>query len=482
MLYVKNTLNAMQCGNASQIEDELWCKMEKLEKETIEIGVVYRPPSASQERNAHIVETLRKVSQPISTRSLLIMGDFNFPSIDWEKNESVGGEATKFLDAVNDNFLVQHVRFCTREGTNDGQSLLDLVITKDEDVENLRRQAPLGQSDHVCILFDFVVSGNQDEEENTRKRNFFKGNYDEFRGHLKDVQWEWEVTPLNQQVETTLNTLTEKHVPMRSKPKPKRLPKYIRRKIKLKHDLYTQYRSTGRPSDREKYRSIRNKVTELLRKNQEEQDLIFAKKAKKCPKLLHKRVRNTVKVKNKVGTLEEDDRQIVKDEEKAVVLSDFFKSVYVEESELDPPPIELRTSEILDDIDITNEKVEALITALDEGKATGPDGVHPKVLKECKRELVEPLTRLFRRSLDTGCVPESWRRAEIAPIFKSGKRSDKTKYRPVSVTSHVSKIAERLLRDEMVEHLERNQLISVSQHGFRKGRSCLTNLLETLEA
>jgi len=64
----------------------------------------------------------------------------------------------------------------------------------------------------------------------------------------------------------------------------------------------------------------------------------------------------------------------------------------------------------------------------------------------------------------------------VTPLSFTGKR-----YRPVSLTSQISKVIESLLRDAIVEHLERNTLIRDSQHGFRKGRSCLTNLLAFLD-
>lgn len=60
---------------------------------------------------------------------------------------------------------------------------------------------------------------------------------------------------------------------------------------------------------------------------------------------------------------------------------------------------------------------------------------------------------------------------------KKGNRTEPVNYRPVSLTSHVIKIFERVVRKVMVRHLEGNNVISCNQHGFRSGRSCLTQLL-----
>jgi len=67
--------------------------------------------------------------------------------------------------------------------------------------------------------------------------------------------------------------------------------------------------------------------------------------------------------------------------------------------------------------------------------------------------------------------------ANVSPIFKKGCRSEVSNYRPVSLTSQVCKIYESILRDAIIDHLVKNQLIRYSQHGFLRGRSCLSNLL-----
>ena len=88
---------------------------------------------------------------------------------------------------------------------------------------------------------------------------------------------------------------------------------------------------------------------------------------------------------------------------------------------------------------------------------------------------------LFEKSLREGRVPEDWRRANVVPIYKAGDRGKAKNYRPVSPTCQLCKVFEKLARDELVEHLESNGLLRGTQHGFRKGRSCLTNLLSFLD-
>ena len=92
------------------------------------------------------------------------------------------------------------------------------------------------------------------------------------------------------------------------------------------------------------------------------------------------------------------------------------------------------------------------------------------------------LTILFQESFNSGVLPTEWKEANICPIFKKGSRTQPCNYRPVALTSIVCKLMESIVRSKLVDHLERNKLISRHQHGFQKGKSCLTNLLETLEA
>ena len=80
----------------------------------------------------------------------------------------------------------------------------------------------------------------------------------------------------------------------------------------------------------------------------------------------------------------------------------------------------------------------------------------PRLLKYISNEIAQPLTVIFNLSLQEGIVPLDWRTANITPIYKKGTKSLAENYRPVSLTSHLSKVLEALLRDEMVKHLDKH--------------------------
>src|SRR6184192_4021210 len=84
-------------------------------------------------------------------------------------------------------------------------------------------------------------------------------------------------------------------------------------------------------------------------------------------------------------------------------------------------------------------------------------------------------------SIQTAVIPQDWRDAIIAPLHKKGSKNKSENYRPVSLTSIISKLLESIVKDNLVKHLDKYALIRSSQHGFTSGKSCLSNLLDFFE-
>ena len=135
----------------------------------------------------------------------------------------------------------------------------------------------------------------------------------------------------------------------------------------------------------------------------------------------------------------------------------------------------------LQDLSISQQMVENKLSKLKTNKSSGPDGFHSRVLKETASSVGLPLSILYNMSLPEGHVAQAWKEGNITPIYKKGSKTDAGNYRPVSLTSVLGKVMESFVRDHLVDHMTKNTLFCEAQHGFVPGRSCMTQLLITLE-
>ena len=123
---------------------------------------------------------------------------------------------------------------------------------------------------------------------------------------------------------------------------------------------------------------------------------------------------------------------------------------------------------------IQEEAVNDLLCHLDNLKSMGPDGIHPRVLRELPEEPAKPLSITYQQCYQTREVPDEWRIANMTTIYEKGWKEYPSNYRPVSLTSVLGKIMEGLILSSLTRHMKDNQGIRPSQHGFMKDRSCLT--------
>ncbi|GAB0205040.1 mitochondrial enolase superfamily member 1 [Grus japonensis] len=107
----------------------------------------------------------------------------------------------------------------------------------------------------------------------------------------------------------------------------------------------------------------------------------------------------------------------------------------------------------------------------------GLDGIHPRVLRQVVEVLTKPLSIIYQQSWLSGEIPVDWRVADVMPIYKKGQKENLGNYRPVSLTLVPGKIMEWFILSAIMWRVQDNRVIRPSQHGFMKGRSCLTNLI-----
>ena len=122
--------------------------------------------------------------------------------------------------------------------------------------------------------------------------------------------------------------------------------------------------------------------------------------------------------------------------------------------------------------------VHRLVSSLRINKATGLDGISARLLKEACPKIVPSLTHIINLSIRSGCFPEEWKISKVLPLYKEDIKSDPNNYRPISILPVVSKIIGKVIFKQLYEYLTDNNLLAVSQHGFRPMHSTLTALLE----
>ena len=117
------------------------------------------------------------------------------------------------------------------------------------------------------------------------------------------------------------------------------------------------------------------------------------------------------------------------------------------------------------------ETVREFLLHLDCHKSIGPNGLHPRVLRELGGVIDKPLSAIYQRSWLSGEVPEDWRLANVTPIYKKGRKDDLGNYRPVSLTLVPGEVTEQIILGEITWHVRGIQGIRPRKHRFMKGRS-----------
>ena len=486
ILYVKESIQAyeIKLEREADCDEAVWCKIVSGNSK-LTIGLVYRSPNINEEDNTKIKNAIKEVSKG----ECIIMGDFNHGHIQWNSLESTGIEDQQFLFLIQDSFLTQHVLEPTR-----GENVLDIVLSSQKElVDNVKIFEPLGNSDHNQIHFDINVK-SESKNKKTYKRNFHKGNYKDMRKYLAKLDWNnmlmnktaiecWNI------LKYEIESIIDKFVPFQKQGKrcrKKHLSKEAIRKIMLKQTMWRVYRRTRKDEDYAKYKEALDAATTEIRQSKRSYEQKLACNIKNDSKSFYAYVRSKQNVQDKVGPLEDSAGNIISQGFlMAEDLNGYFSSVFTKEDISSLPVADAKfqgaKSDYLGPLVVTPELVAKKIKAMKDNKSPGVDGIPPKLLMETVEQISIPLARVFNLSLKEGVVLFEWKEANIMPLFKKGSRNKSENYRPVSLTSVICKLLERLIKDHMVEFLVKHKLLNSSQHGFLKARSCLTNMLCFLE-
>ena len=457
--------------------------------------LVYRPPSNPPDVNDSV---LRLISDFCADKEVILVGDFNLPTIDWCTDPPRATSTTdcSFLDTFISLGLTQWVHESTypRSGNT-----LDLVLTSESDrIGMIEVLPPLPGCDHSPTAFEYAFALNHvptpDQLPNSLLQHWHKGNYRAIASHLSDFDWKLELAYLTadsafKHLASILNRLIREFVPVKpklDKEKPvwsKRPPSSLINQRQAAWQRYKYARQQfGRrsPNSSAAYASFQcwNKqyrtFTVSCQASHEENLLLYSKEN---PKLLHSYIRSKKIGPPSVGPIKLDTGNLTDSPgEMAEVFASSFASVFSRQSPANPSPHQSFDGSI-GPISLSVEDVLKALQNLDSNTAMGPDNLHPMLLKSCASQLAYPLHIIFTRIISEGQLPCDWKLSTIFPIFKKGVRYDPLNYRPISLTSVCCKTFERLLCVHLTNYLESNEILSPHQFGFRSSRSTMDQLL-----
>ena len=396
--------------------------------------------------------------------NMLICGDFNLPNINWESPElTTGVDEIQFSELLYDFHLTQLNTFPTR-----GNNLLDLVITNvPSQVVNISVLSPAESgliTDHSVITFNLKTSVKAVPKVKRTVFDYRKGNFNGLRTALEGINL-CEV--IESEVDINHGWLKWKEIFLDA----------VRKNIPIRTIKCV------------KFKELRARVKQLVSYNRahffQSLDADLHTNPKRFWSLFKLKTKDsTVPGNVSLGASESDSapvRSASCPQDIAKVFNDYFASVLNTDDDQTNSFIFSSTTlcePTLSELSLSPEDVLVCLRTLDVDKATGPDGISPRLLMETAHQIALSLCTLFNRSLDNGFLPEEWKLANIIPVFEKGDKTHVENYRPKSLFCVVSKVFERCILNKLRDHLLK--LVNSSQHGFIPGRSCTTQLVEVL--
>lgn len=252
----------------------------------------------------------------------------------------------------------------------------------------------------------------------------------------------------------------------------------LRSLIQKKRRAFLKYRSTQLAAHLAKLSELTAHVKTSIHTAKQQYFQAFEERVKNNPKEFWRYVRSNAKSDISVPPLNHDDSVVQSDTDKAQLLNSFFYSVFNPPAQRDVSFDAPFVTNEMPPITLQVEGIRKLLNELDVSKATGPDNISPCILRSCSGVVCLYFYVLFEKSLDTSSLPSDWKLGRVVPIHKGGPRNVVTNYRPISLTSIACKVIEHVLYTGIIHHVNASGILHSSQHGFRQGYSCVTQLTE----
>lgn len=491
LIAVRKTLLAIPLPDLDADCEVLWAKIKFSGYRDIYLGAFYNPHH-NDPRGLPGLEVSMSKLPPDAYK--ILAGDFNLPDINWESDSVKPSSARIYksseqscnllLDIACTHNLQQVVNFPTRQ-----QNMLDLLFTSNHTLVDSVKPIP-GISDHDSIIqVDLNASVKHQKTQAHKVYNYKKADFDKIRSELlafSDVYFNNDPDALSvnqnwEALKSKLLYLKEKYIPSKMSSTRFNIP-YITREIKCKirqkHRVYNRARKSQSQEDWSLFRELRSQVQKSLRSSRWKYlNEVIGPSLKDKPKAFYQYVKRLRQDSTGIQQLYHKGCLRSSSQEKADILGSQFESVFTAEPDIPLPNILPSKYPSMADIIVQGNGVEKLLRGLDPSKSSGPDNIPAILLKETASEVSPILTHIYNQSLKTGVLPDDWKKAHIAPVFKKGDKTKAENYRPISLTSIACKTLEHILVSSIMKHLDTYSILSPCQHGFRRKYSCETQLL-----
>ena len=476
-----------------------------LESQKTIIASIYRPPSSSSESFKLCMQFIQKYINAQTANKhydIMLMGDFNLPAISWSSikitsylNEQANKCSEILLNFMAVNFLTQCINHPTRV-----HNTLDLLLTNNSKSIIHTSAEDTSLSDHMLVSIEAKLKptdtssiSNKPQTHSFRNLKLHDADYDPINQHLSEIDWDLLRSVCTQQEFPELLYLTvlqvcelyceTKKVTNTNKlSRERRALKRKRARLKAKRESLkaNNPQSISLEGIRNEIYSIEAKIKETILEQQKLREEKAIQTVKKNPAYFFSFAKRSDKTNCKVGPLYDENKKLQSDHK---VMADLLQAQYTRVFS-DPnspnkklPKLNINCCDNINDIEFTQDDIISAISEINENSACGEQDIPAIVLRKCKDILSYPILCMWKESMQTGIIPEKYKYQCITPIHKKDSKAIPANYRPISLTSHVIKIFERVIRDKIVKYLEDNHLLFCNQHGFRPQRSCFTQLL-----
>ena len=488
---VNNNYNTSSVAEGDSNSEVMWAKVELEDSQNMTIGAFYRPPNTDLNYLRELENSFSSLPASCKQKPLVLAGDFNLPDINWKDN-STKSKATNsalcnqlLLNTENEN-LTQIQEEPTRN-----ENILDLYFTNRPGLVKNNQTIP-GISDHNIIIIDSDIKAKLNKAPPRKIFKYHKADWDKIRSEATLMNQELLSNPITDvnsawnSFKTNTLKIIDKHVPSKLSSSRNNLPWFnhtLKKMSKKKQKLFNQAKKSSQQEDWETFRKHKKETLSSIKKAHKDylSDILNKSLKEKNPKPFWKFIKHQRKDNVGVAPLKDNGHIASDSQTKAKILNAQFQSVFTREDYDGELHFDGDPSPIIADLSVKTEGLATLLKKLKPNKASGPDAIPNIFLKETAAQIAPFLTHLFNLSLTTGQLPDDWVNANITPVFKKGNRHDPANYRPVSLTSVCCKLMEHIICRHILGHLDKHNILTPYQHGFRAGHSCESQLLITMQ-